>query len=490
MTAQRCRYHALFFFAAVVGAVFFSFQFTPLEAECPAASRGDEPRWKQGFQRGECRATLMNAGFSAMREFLTGFTARADTLDELKREMEIKSEEIRRLEEEAKKYRGEIASKQATARTLSGELARIDRTVKKLKNDISLTQRSIQKKQIEIKIAALDIEEKKASIETLRGGLAGILKAQEEADRQSVMAIILTRGALSDFFQQLDRAASAEDSMVQSLDELRAARRELEIGKSNAEKKKREMEDLKSSLAGRKKLEENESTDRAILLKETKNQEKQYALLLQEQEKKRAALEDEVRSIEEKIRITVDPSLLPRRGSGVLGWPLANLVLSQCITTFKQDAGTNCITQNFGYTSFAAVGAYQGKGHNGTDFRADVGAAVLAAENGEIAGVGDTDIGCRGASYGKWILIKHPNNLSTLYAHLSEIAVSAGQSVQRGEQIGYAGRSGYATGPHLHFSVFAAQAVRIDSIVSRVCGRTMILPLSAVNGYLNPLDYL
>lgn len=422
--------------------------------------------------------------------FYSHLTASADTLDDLKQEMETKNDEIKRLEEEAKKYRDRIAHKQVEARTLSGELARIDRTLKKLKNDISITQRNIQKKQIEIKIVALDIEQKEASIATLRKGLAGILEAQEEADRQSVVAVLLAHAVLSDFFGQMDRAASVQSSIFQSLDELRETRRKLEISKSNAEKKKGELEDLKSSLGDRKKLEEGQRADRATVLRETKNQEKQYALLLQEREKKRAALEDEVRSIEAKIRITVDSSLLPRRGSGVLGWPLPNLALNQCTTTFKQDAFTNCITQNFGYTSFAAVGAYQGKGHNGSDFRAEIGTSVLAAEDGEIAGMGDTDTGCRGASYGKWILIKHPNNLSTLYAHLSGIGVSAGQSIRRGERIGYAGRSGYATGPHLHFTVFATQAVRIDSIVSRVCGRTMTLPISAINGYLSPLDYL
>ena len=171
----------------------------------------------------------------------------------------------------------------------------------------------------------------------------------------------------------------------------------------------------------------------------------------------------------------------------MFAWPLAKVVLRQCRNLSE---AINCLTQFFGYTSFAAVGGYNGKGHNGVDFRAAYGTPVLAAENGITEGMGDTDIGCRGASYGKWILIRHNNNLSTLYAHLSSLEVAPGQEVKREQPIGLSGKSGYATGPHLHFTVFATKAVKIDSLRSRVCGRPMTLPISALNGYLNPLDYL
>jgi len=423
--------------------------------------------------------------------FALSFSAvQAQSVDELKKSIDSKNQEIQQLEAEAKKYRDAIANKQAEAKTLSGELTRIDQALTKLKSDIAITQRQIQKKQLEIQVTALDIIQKEASIAILRDGLAGVLESTQESDQQSILAILLQHNVLSDFFQQVDRAVSVQDTILKSLTTLRTLRHELEVTKANAETKKSELEDLKSALGDQKKVQESQRNDRNTLLQETKNQEKQYAALLQEREARRAALEDEVRQIEAKIKITLDTSILPNRGTGVLGWPLPNIVLAQCRTTFRQDAATNCITQYFGYTSFAAIGAYSGKGHNGTDFRADIGTPVLAAENGEIAGTGDTDTGCRGASYGKWILIKHPDNLSTLYGHLSSIDVLPGQSVTRGERIAYSGKTGYATGPHLHFTVFATQAVRIDSIVSRVCGRTMTLPIGALNGYLNPLDYL
>ena len=56
-------------------------------------------------------------------------------------------------------------------------------------------------------------------------------------------------------------------------------------------------------------------------------------------------------------------------------------------------------------------------------------------------------------SYGLYVVIDHGNGYTTLYAHLATLAVVAGQKVNQGDFIGYGGRTGYATGIHLHFEV-------------------------------------
>lgn len=415
--------------------------------------------------------------------------ARADeSIDDLKRIIEQKNEEIQKLEEEAQKYRAEIASKQQMGETLKEELGRVEKTIKQLKNDVYLTEKKIQKTELEIKETSLGIRDKESSIEKLQGGLAGLLRTISEKDQISILATLLKHNVISDFFRQLDYANLLEKQILNSMDTLRDLQKELQAQKSTAENKKKELTTLKKSINDRKKLQEDTKKKQNELLNETKHQEKKYRELLLEQERKRAALENEIHDIEGKIQITIDPSSLPKKGTGVLGWPLPEISLSSCFRGLNELK--NCITQFFGYTSFAAVGGYNGKGHNGVDFRSAPGTQVFAAEDGLIVEIGDTDSGCRKASYGKWILIRHANNLSTLYAHLASMAAYPGQQVKRGDYVGLSGSSGYATGPHLHFTVFATPAVKIESIRSRVCGRLMTLPISSLNGYLNPLDYL
>ena len=86
-------------------------------------------------------------------------------------------------------------------------------------------------------------------------------------------------------------------------------------------------------------------------------------------------------------------------------------------------------------------------------FGASIGTPIKAALSGTVLGTGNTDSikGCY--SFGKWVMVKHNNGLNTMYAHLSQISVSSGQSVSTGQVLGYSGETGYATGPHLHFEV-------------------------------------
>lgn len=89
-------------------------------------------------------------------------------------------------------------------------------------------------------------------------------------------------------------------------------------------------------------------------------------------------------------------------------------------------------------------------GHNGIDFHASEGTAVVAAAAGTV--VVSRDSGWNGG-YGQYIVIKHSNGTQTLYAHLSSNVVSEGQEVSQGQLVGLSGATGKSEGPHLHFEV-------------------------------------
>ncbi|MEH0196578.1 peptidoglycan DD-metalloendopeptidase family protein [Caulobacter sp. CCNWLY153] len=85
--------------------------------------------------------------------------------------------------------------------------------------------------------------------------------------------------------------------------------------------------------------------------------------------------------------------------------------------------------------------------HRGVDFGAPMGTPVLAAADGVVETAGWA------GGYGRRIRLRHADGLETLYGHLSEWNVRAGQAVRQGQVIGLSGSSGLATGPHLHFEV-------------------------------------
>jgi murein DD-endopeptidase MepM/ murein hydrolase activator NlpD len=92
---------------------------------------------------------------------------------------------------------------------------------------------------------------------------------------------------------------------------------------------------------------------------------------------------------------------------------------------------------------FSGEGAY----HTGVDISAPIGTPVQSSADGRVQFAGNY------YGYGRLIIINHGNNYQTYYAHLSNIAVTEGQEVTRGEHIGNVGMSGRSTGPHLHYEV-------------------------------------
>ncbi len=86
--------------------------------------------------------------------------------------------------------------------------------------------------------------------------------------------------------------------------------------------------------------------------------------------------------------------------------------------------------------------------HKGVDIAAPIGTSVFVACEGEVIRTG-YDAG----GYGRFIEVRHPNGMSTLYAHLSRVDVASGDRLGSGERIGLVGTTGRSTGPHLHFEV-------------------------------------
>lgn len=86
--------------------------------------------------------------------------------------------------------------------------------------------------------------------------------------------------------------------------------------------------------------------------------------------------------------------------------------------------------------------------HPGVDIAVDFGEPVYASA------LGTVELAGWNGGYGRYVRIDHGNGYETAYGHMSAIAVAPGQSVRKGEIIGFVGSSGYSTGPHVHFEVF------------------------------------
>ncbi len=103
------------------------------------------------------------------------------------------------------------------------------------------------------------------------------------------------------------------------------------------------------------------------------------------------------------------------------------------------------ITSRFGFREDPFSGSW--RMHEGIDFGANVGTAVLAPADGTVIETGFD------SGYGLTIKIDHGDGVQTLYAHLSRTQVVEGEDVRRGDRIGSVGSTGRSTSPHLHYEV-------------------------------------
>ncbi len=414
-------------------------------------------------------SSLILSGF-----LLLALVANAQNATDLEQKINTKNQEIEAIEREIAQYQTQLNETSKQAKTLQNAIKTIDLNRKKIEANISVTQKKIDASNLTINSLSLQIGDKESRIKSQREALGASLQSIREDEDYSLPELLVSYDTLSDFWNRAVTHEELQGAIRSHVVDLATLKENLSANKRATESEKRKLEIYKSQLADQKTLAEQNRREKDKILQQTKNKESEYNRLLQEKMKKREDFARELLTYESQLRLIKDPSSIPSAGKGIISWPLSNVF----------------ITQYFGDTEFARSGAYNGNGHNGLDFRASNGTPILSVQSGTVVGVGDTDTVCAGASYGRWVMIRHNNGLTSLYAHLSLIKVSEGQSVSRGQTIGYSGSTGYATGPHLHFTLYASEGVQIVSRKSRVCNGTYRLPAADLKAYLNPLSYL
>ncbi|MDQ5969266.1 MAG: Peptidase, family [Patescibacteria group bacterium] len=395
------------------------------------------------------------------------------TTNDLLNKIEEKNNEIKKLEEEIKQYNLEVDSASKQAVTLKNTLKTLDLTKKKITTDINLTENKINKTALTIEQLGSEINKTENSIDTNKIAIINAIKEVQSLEDINIMQILLSNKNISEIWTEIDYIQETQNVIRDRSKELVKLKSEMEVKQNSLRGQKTSLVNLKEDLNGKKLAVVYTAKEKENLLTQTKNKEETFKQLVKTTEEKKAQFEKEVYEYESQLNLLVDKSKYPAPKNGVLSWPLDNVF----------------ITQKFGKTVDSQK-LYVSGSHNGVDFRASVGTKIKNVLDGTVVGTGNTDLypGCY--SFGKWVMVKHDNGLSTIYGHMSVISTVMGQRLLTGDLVGYSGNTGYSTGPHLHISLYATQGVRIEKYVnSRGC-KQVTMPLADIKAYLDPLAYL
>lgn len=400
------------------------------------------------------------------------FFSNAQTARELKDKISQKDSDIASLEKEITAYQSQLEAIGQQKKSLSNAIKELDLTKKKLQVDIAVTQKKIDKTNLTIQGLNSDILNKEGNIQNNIASIKAGIKTTDELESGEILATLISENNFTNIWNEIDSIVAIREKIREDIKKLKQIKSELEDTRQVTIDAKDELVILKSKLGDQQKIVIQNANEKNKLLLQTKNSEANYQALLKDRIAKRDAFEKELRDYEAQLQYILDPSKLPQKG--VLSWPLQNIF----------------ITQLFGKT-VDSVRLYASGTHSGVDFRASVGTPVMSMADGTVMGVGDTDLTCYGASFGKFVFIKYNNGLSSTFGHLSLIKVKEGKKVIRGEVVGYSGNTGHTTGPHLHVSLYASEAVKMTSKPSAACdGRIYRLPVAPLNAYLDAMYYL
>ncbi|HEV8677407.1 MAG TPA: peptidoglycan DD-metalloendopeptidase family protein, partial [Candidatus Paceibacterota bacterium] len=403
--------------------------------------------------------------------------ARADDQSDLQNKIDTTNSQIKDLQDQIAKLQSQLTSTTAQKQTLQNAINALNLNIQKLQKSITLTQTQISQKDDQISQLNDTITTTSNEVATTQNQVAESLRELQTLDNESPAIALLSGNTISDFFDSATTLASLRGELETKITTLGQLKSTLQSNKVDAETKLQELADLNTNLSQQQQGLAISRDSQNKLLTQTKSQESAYQAQIAEKKAEESKFESDLLDFQSQLNLSFSASTLPATGQGALAWPLKSII----------------ITQYFGNTDFATQNPqiYNGHGHSGIDLGASPGTPVMAARDGVVLGTGNTDLTCPGASFGKWIFIKHDNGLSTLYAHLASFTVAQGDTVKTGQVIAYSDTTGYATGPHLHFGVYASAGSEIASFKSSGCpGKTYTMPVADLTAYLNPLSYL
>ena len=262
------------------------------------------------------------------------------------------------------------------------------------------------------------------------------VRAMEESGRYSYSEVLFGANSIGEFISLIDDIGDImrsdkelEKSYRESVAELKAVKAEYEEAKAEMESSKKELEALKVQ-------QEKDIAEAAAVISSLQSDISSNSSFLSQLSAQEKALQAEINKKVNELNEQQKPNN-GNNGSSVVG--NGNLVWPSYCTyiTSRQGPRIHPVTGEF-------------KNHGGTDIGASYGTAIWAADSGTVVRSSD---GWNGG-WGNYVMINHGNGMQTLYAHMSSRAVSVGQTVSRGQVIGYVGSTGMSTGAHLHFEMY------------------------------------
>jgi len=329
-------------------------------------------------------------------------------------------EQQQTLHQQMQAQQGKTAVAQQKVDSMADQLRKVQANLDKAQGEYNDVQAKLSATELQIKknTVILATAEKRLTVQSLI--LNKRIRDIYQNGQLSYLDVLLGANDFSDFTTRVDLLQRVINKDLDLVLKVKAERELILQTKTELDQQQASILELKQVAEEKKKaIEVNKKQQEKVLaaaVNERDASDKAYRELLATSQR-----------VEEMIRRNQYSG--PSGGTGAMIWP----------TDARE------ITSPFGWRTHPIFGTQ--RYHSGLDIGADYGDSVVAADGGVVIFAGWM------GGYGKAVIIDHGGSISTLYGHNSQLLVSEGQRVRKGEIISRVGSTGDSTGPHLHFEV-------------------------------------
>ena len=379
---------------------------------------------------------LLLAG--ALAVGMVPMSARAASSSEIQKEIDALEEQNAAIQRELDAIQSQYDENYSNMASTVEQKAAIDQEMTLLSNKIATTNEQIAAYSQMIADTQDQLEKAQEELRDLSEQHRERIRVMEEKGNLTYWEVIFEANSFMDLLDRLNMVEEINEADRKRIEEMRIASDLVTATQLTLESEKQTLEESRVQLAADEEALEEKRAESDELLRELEKQSEEYERLMAESEILQDELMLEIAAKEKELAAAKYDEYLAKLALQGENPPSD--------ATWVTPVSGYTLTSPFGMRVHPILGT--SRMHNGIDMACAQGTPIYATRAGTV-----TVASYQAGGAGNYVSINHLDGFASIYMHMTNYVVSAGQSVSQGQLIGYVGSTGLSTGPHLHFGI-------------------------------------
>ena len=379
----------------------------------------------------------------------------AASSSELQKELSALQERADELKAQGDALEKDLAANESETQSTIDQKVAIDLRISQTEAEIQNVNAQIQQYGLLIAAKQSELEQSQAELKEMNEKYMARIRAMEENGKVSYWSILFKASSFSDLLSRIDSIHEVAEADNRMLQQMQTISERIEQERVELEEELKAQEAVKAELAVMEQtLQEQRAQADALLLdlaEAYNNLSDEYLAYEQREDELRQEILDAQAAYYQALAAEEAARLAAANKNNVAGGDGGSSSTSSssgsgASSGFVPPLNYLTVTCAYGWRIHPIWG--DKRFHSGVDLAANQGDPIYAIASGTVTTASYSD------AYGYNVSISHGNGYGSMYAHMTNYIVSAGDFVSQGQVIGYVGTTGWSTGPHLHFEIY------------------------------------